>query len=128
MIGTTAAASSDVEPITNARLDCVANSLLTAGTASAGSPLVSADVQVILCPSTPPALLIALYASIETARHGQVWGDLKRRSASRERRLEYQEDHRALVAALRARNAAAAIEAMRTHLARVADHLLGQSQ
>ncbi len=73
-------------------------------------------------------LLGTLYAAIEAARHGQVWGDLKRRSASRERRLEYQEDHRALVAALRARNAAAAIEAMRAHLARVADHLLGTEQ
>jgi GntR family uxuAB operon transcriptional repressor len=73
-------------------------------------------------------LLGALYAAIETARHGQVWGDLKRRSASRERRLEYQEDHRALVAALRARNAPEAVEAMRAHLARVADHLLGQGQ
>jgi len=73
-------------------------------------------------------LLGTLYAAIEAARHGQVWGDLKRRSASRERRLEYQEDHRALVAALRARNAADAIEAMRAHLARVADHLLGKGQ
>jgi GntR family uxuAB operon transcriptional repressor len=73
-------------------------------------------------------LLGTLYAVIETARHGQVWGDLKRRSASRERRLEYQEDHRALVAALRARNAAEAIDAMRAHLARVADHLLGTGQ
>jgi DNA-binding FadR family transcriptional regulator len=71
-------------------------------------------------------LLSTLYAVIEAARHGQVWGDLKRRSASRERRLEYQEDHRALVAALRARNATEATEAMRVHLARVADHLLGQ--
>ena len=31
-------------------------------------------------------LLGELYAVIETARHGQSWGDLKRRSASRERR------------------------------------------
>jgi DNA-binding FadR family transcriptional regulator len=51
-----------------------------------------------------------------------------RRGASRERRLEYQEDHRALVAALRARNATEATEAMRVHLARVADHLLGNAR
>jgi DNA-binding FadR family transcriptional regulator len=73
-------------------------------------------------------LLGTLYAAIEAARHGQVWGDLKRRSASRERRLEYQEDHRALVAALRARDSAGAVDAMRRHLSRVADHLLGQGQ
>ena len=73
-------------------------------------------------------LLGTLYAAIEAARHGQVWGDLKRRSASRERRLEYQQDHRALVAALRARDSAGAVAAMRRHLSRVADHLLGQGQ
>ena len=73
-------------------------------------------------------LLGTLYAVIEAARHGQVWGDLKRRSASRERRLEYQEDHRMLVAALRARDSAGAVDAMRRHLSRVADHLLGEGQ
>ncbi len=59
MIGTTEAASSDVQPITSARLDVVANIWLTAGTASAGSPRVSTLLQVSLCPSTPPALLMA---------------------------------------------------------------------
>jgi DNA-binding FadR family transcriptional regulator len=70
-------------------------------------------------------LLAELYGVIESARHGQVWGDLKRRSASRARREVYQQDHRAIVSALRARDADAAVEAMRLHLARVADHLLG---
>jgi GntR family transcriptional regulator, uxu operon transcriptional repressor len=68
-------------------------------------------------------LLAALYQAIEAARHGQVWGDLKRRSASREHREQYQADHRAIVAALRARDAAQAVAAMRRHLARVSDHL-----
>jgi GntR family transcriptional regulator, uxu operon transcriptional repressor len=70
-------------------------------------------------------LLAALYGVVESARHGQVWGDLKRRSASRQRREIYQEDHRAIVTALRARDSDAAVEAMRVHLARVAEHLLG---
>jgi DNA-binding FadR family transcriptional regulator len=70
-------------------------------------------------------LLAALYGVVESARHGQVWGDLKRRSASRQRREIYQEDHRAIVTALRVRDADAAVEAMRVHLARVAGHLLG---
>lgn len=73
-------------------------------------------------------LLAALYGVVEAARHGQVWGDLKRRSASRQRRALYQEDHRAIVAALRARDSDAAVEAMRVHLARVAGHLLGESR
>jgi DNA-binding FadR family transcriptional regulator len=68
-------------------------------------------------------LLVALYALIETARHGQVWGDLKRRSASPANREEYQGDHRAIVGALRARDSATAVEAMRLHLARVSGHL-----
>jgi DNA-binding FadR family transcriptional regulator len=73
-------------------------------------------------------LLTALYGVVESARHGQVWGDLKRRSATRQRRELYQEDHRAIVAALRARDADSAVEAMRAHLARVAGHLLGESR
>jgi DNA-binding FadR family transcriptional regulator len=68
-------------------------------------------------------LLVALYQGIEQARHGQVWGDLKRRSASQERRAEYQKDHRAIVDALRARDSGRAVEAMRLHLARVQEHL-----
>jgi GntR family transcriptional regulator, uxu operon transcriptional repressor len=68
-------------------------------------------------------LLAALYHAIEAARHGQVWGDLKRRSASPEHREQYQGDHRAIVGALRARDSAQAVEAMRLHLARVSDHL-----
>jgi GntR family transcriptional regulator, uxu operon transcriptional repressor len=68
-------------------------------------------------------LLGALYQAIEAARHGQVWGDLKRRSASPEHREQYQGDHRAIVGALHARDSARAVEAMRLHLARVSDHL-----
>jgi GntR family transcriptional regulator, uxu operon transcriptional repressor len=68
-------------------------------------------------------LLVALYRAIEEARHGQVWGDLKRRSASQERRSLYRADHRTIVEALRARDSGLAVEAMRLHLARVQEHL-----
>ncbi len=70
-------------------------------------------------------LLTRLYAVIDEARHGQFWGDLKRRSASHERQLVYQADHREIVAALQARDADRAAEAMRTHLSRVTAHLFG---
>jgi GntR family transcriptional regulator, uxu operon transcriptional repressor len=73
-------------------------------------------------------LLVALYGVVESARHGQVWGDLKRRSATRPRRELYQADHRAIVTALRARDSDAAVEEMRAHLARVAGHLLGETR
>lgn len=72
-------------------------------------------------------LLAALYGVIESARHGQVWGDLKRHSATRQRRELYQQDHRAIVVALRARDTDGAVEAMRAHLTRVAGHLLGDT-
>ena len=68
-------------------------------------------------------LLTALYRAIEDARHGQVWGDLKRRSMTQERRALYQADHRAIVEALRARDSGRAVEAMRLHLSRVQQHL-----
>jgi DNA-binding FadR family transcriptional regulator len=50
---------------------------------------------------------------------------MKRRSASADRRAQYQQDHREIVAALRLRDADGATTAMRTHLVRVARHLLG---
>jgi DNA-binding FadR family transcriptional regulator len=75
--------------------------------------------------ATRSPLLIRLYAEVERARHGRVWGDLKRRSASAERRGEYQRDHEEIVTALRLRAADRASAAMRTHLARVSAHLLG---
>jgi DNA-binding FadR family transcriptional regulator len=80
----------------------------------------------ILAASHSP-LLIRLYAVIDAARLGRSWGDLKRRSASRQRQQIYQADHRELVAALRARDADRAVEAMRTHLARVASHLFDET-
>ena len=72
-------------------------------------------------------LLTRLYAVIEEARHSRFWGDLKRRSASRERQRAYQADHVELVAALRDRDADRAVEAMRAHLARVSGHLFDET-
>ena len=62
MTGATEAASSEVQPITRASPGVEANIWLTAGTASAGSPRVSTDLQVSGWPSTPPAALIAAVA------------------------------------------------------------------
>jgi len=73
--------------------------------------------------ATHSPLLVTLYSSIEAARHGHIWGDLKRRSASADRRRLYQADHHDIVAALKARDSGGAVRAMRAHLARVSDHL-----
>ena len=70
-------------------------------------------------------LLLDMYAVIEQARHGAIWGSLKRRSDSAERRAIYHQDHVALVDALTTRDLPAAIEAMEAHLRRVAGSLLG---
>jgi DNA-binding FadR family transcriptional regulator len=82
--------------------------------------------RTILAASHSP-LLTRLYEIIEGARHSRFWGDLKRRSASREHQHAYQCDHRDVVAALRARDPDGAVEAMRVHLARVASHLFDES-
>jgi DNA-binding GntR family transcriptional regulator len=50
---------------------------------------------------------------------------MKRRSLTPERRDHYREEHRRIVAALRARDAAAAEAAQLDHLRRVRQNLLG---
>jgi GntR family transcriptional regulator, uxu operon transcriptional repressor len=69
-------------------------------------------------------LLLAMYGVVETARRGEIWGNLKRRNDSRERRIAYQAEHEELVAALRARDLDRAIQVMEAHLARVQVNLL----
>ncbi|HET8607613.1 MAG TPA: FCD domain-containing protein [Gaiellaceae bacterium] len=73
-------------------------------------------------------LLVRMYAEIEAARGGQLWGNLKRRNDSRERRAAYQRDHETIVAALRARELEHALEATRAHLDRVRANLLGRTE
>jgi DNA-binding FadR family transcriptional regulator len=53
------------------------------------------------------------------------WGALKRRSATPQRRLEYQDEHRALVNALQNRDASRANQMCIEHLAHVRRNLLG---
>src|SRR5579859_4922697 len=60
-------------------------------------------------------LLVAMYAQIEHARRGALWGNLKRLGDSRERRVSYQTDHVELVAALEARELPRAVELMDAH-------------
>lgn len=69
-------------------------------------------------------LLLTMYGVVETARKGEIWGSLKRRNDSRERRAAYQADHVELVEALCARELEHAIRAMDSHLSRVQANLL----
>jgi DNA-binding FadR family transcriptional regulator len=58
-------------------------------------------------------------------RSQETWAALKRRSVTPQRRLQYQQDHRALVEALRQRDLDAAREACTCHLQRVRANMLG---
>lgn len=69
-------------------------------------------------------LLLAMYRVVENAREGEIWGNLKRRNDSRERRAAYQADHVELVQALRSRERDHAIRVMTAHLDRVGANLL----
>ncbi len=70
-------------------------------------------------------LLLSMYGEVERAREGAIWGNLKRRNDSRERRASYQSDHVRLVDALCARELTPAVEIMEMHLNRVEANLLG---
>lgn len=102
---------------------CLADGGLAAGYADFERADAALHSSMIAASHSP--LLIVLYGQIEAARHGRVWGDLKRRSASPERLTEYHRDHTEIVTALENRDADRASRAMRTHLARVSRYLLG---
>jgi DNA-binding FadR family transcriptional regulator len=70
-------------------------------------------------------LLLDMYAVIERGRRGAIWGSLKRRSDSTERRAAYHQDHVELIDALTARDLLVAVAAMDAHLQRVEANLLG---
>jgi DNA-binding FadR family transcriptional regulator len=61
-------------------------------------------------------LLVSVYASVEAARHGPLWGDLKRRNDSQSGRESYQREHQVIVDCLKERNARGARDAMLRHL------------
>ncbi|CAD5372242.1 Transcriptional regulator [Rubrivivax sp. A210] len=66
-----------------------------------------------------------IFRLMNEARAQGEWGMLKRRSATPERRLEYQQEHRALVAALRERDAPLARKLCLDHLVHVRTNMLG---
>ena len=68
-------------------------------------------------------LLDAFYAVLNRIRDNAEWGMLKERSLTPERRAIYQKHHRAIVAALKARDPAVARDMVRAHLIAVRDAL-----
>jgi GntR family transcriptional regulator, uxu operon transcriptional repressor len=75
--------------------------------------------------ATHNELLLRMYAPISAARSGPLWGSLKQRQDTPERRALYHRQHLDIVDALRARELDRAREATRVHLESVRRNLLG---
>jgi DNA-binding FadR family transcriptional regulator len=71
------------------------------------------------------AFISTVFQRMNEVRAQSEWGMLKRRSATPERRLAYQREHRDLVAALKDRDGARASELCLGHLVHVRRNLLG---
>jgi DNA-binding FadR family transcriptional regulator len=71
------------------------------------------------------SFIASVFRLMNEVRAQGEWGVLKRRSATPERRAEYQQEHRALVAALRERDAARARQLCIAHLLHVRTNMLG---
>lgn len=71
------------------------------------------------------AFISGVFRLMNQARSDAEWGMLKRRSATPARRVEYQQEHRALVAALKHRDAEQARALCTAHLVHVRSNMLG---
>jgi DNA-binding FadR family transcriptional regulator len=71
------------------------------------------------------AFVTGVFRLMSEVRTNAEWGMLKRRSATPARRLEYQNEHRALVAALKDRDAERARALCLAHLQHVRSNMLG---
>ncbi len=75
--------------------------------------------------ATHNAFIIGVFRLVNQARAQGEWGVLKRRSATPERRREYEAEHRDLVAALKMRDAERARALCLAHLVHVRTSMLG---
>ena len=71
------------------------------------------------------AFIASVFRLMNEARAEAQWGMLKRQSATPERRLSYQKEHRALVTALKQRDAVQARALSMAHLVHVRSNMLG---
>lgn len=71
------------------------------------------------------AFISTVFQRMSEVRAQSEWGALKRRSATPARRLDYQREHRELVAALKDRDGVRAIQTCVEHLTHVRINLLG---
>jgi len=78
-----------------------------------------------LAAATHNRFMIRVFDMATAVRHQTEWGKLKDRVVTAERRLKYQEEHRAIVEALKARDADRARAAILTHLQHARSNLFG---
>ncbi len=83
------------------------------------------QLHALIADAAHNAFISGVFRLINQVRAEGEWGVLKQRSTTQGRRLEYQRDHRALVAALKDRDALRARALCLEHLKRVRRHLLG---
>ncbi len=78
-----------------------------------------------LAAATHNRFVIRVFDMATAVRHQTEWGKLKDRVVTSERRLKYQEEHRAIVSALKARDADRARLAILAHLQHARRNLFG---
>jgi len=78
-----------------------------------------------LAAATHNRFVIRVFDMATAVRHQTEWGKLKDRVVTPERRLKYQEEHRTIVSALKARDADRARAAILAHLQHARRNLFG---
>jgi len=78
-----------------------------------------------LAEATHNVFFVQFFRMVTQARENSEWGVLKKKSVSPERRVRYQQEHRALVNALKQRDAQEARRILSEHLINIRKNLLG---
>lgn len=78
-----------------------------------------------LAAATHNRFIVRVFEMVATVREQAEWGKLKDRIVTPERRLQYQQEHRAIVKALKARDADGARQSMLVHLHHARRNLFG---
>lgn len=84
-----------------------------------------AELHQAIADAAHNSFVVNVFTLMKTVRAQGDWGQLKKKSVTPERRLAYQREHRAIVDALRDRDAARARELTLAHLLHVRQNLLG---
>jgi DNA-binding FadR family transcriptional regulator len=83
-----------------------------------------AELHSTIIKATKNNMLINIYAAIHQARQRMEWHELKRRSLTKKRRENYDNEHGNIVTALSNRDAVALQQALKTHLQSVSHNML----